>query len=166
MPLSNADKNSSKTLFLKDHAKKENETQPKHSKANIFANIETNISTSNNTEDVIYNYLEEIRSKNTDLIKSNQTENVTAFSGFIPQFSSFSLSSRLLKNRNHAVTYLDLVSLETTIKASELTKIKKFDSNSKTGLLNDEIVNSFFYHLTNRNGELLYCNLTTVLFFF
>ena len=41
--LSNADKNSSEALFLKENAKKENETQPKHSTANILANIETNI---------------------------------------------------------------------------------------------------------------------------
>ena len=41
--LSNADKNSSEALFLKENAKKENETQPKHSIANILANIETNI---------------------------------------------------------------------------------------------------------------------------
>ena len=52
--MSSADKNSSEALFLKDKAKKENETQPKHSKANIVANIETNISISNNTEDVTY----------------------------------------------------------------------------------------------------------------
>ena len=32
LPLSSADKNSSEALFLKDNAKKENETQPKHSK--------------------------------------------------------------------------------------------------------------------------------------
>ena len=53
MPLSSADKNSSEALFLKDKAKKENETQPKHSKANV-ANIEINISISNNMEDVTY----------------------------------------------------------------------------------------------------------------
>ena len=92
IPLSSADKNSSQALFLKGKAKKENETQPKQSKENILANIETNISTSNNTENVTYNHLEQIRSKNTDLIKSSQTGNVTVFSNIILQFSSFSLS--------------------------------------------------------------------------
>ena len=43
VPLSIADKNSSEALFLKDNAKKENETQPKHSKANILANITAQI---------------------------------------------------------------------------------------------------------------------------
>ena len=71
MHLSNADKNSSEALFLKENAKKENETQPKHSIANILANIETNIWTSDNKEDVTYNHIEQIRSKNIDLIKSN-----------------------------------------------------------------------------------------------
>ena len=51
VPLSSADKNSSQALFLKGKAKKENETQPKHSIENIVANI----STSNNTEDVTCN---------------------------------------------------------------------------------------------------------------
>ena len=97
VPLSSADKNSSEALFLKGNAKKENETQPKHSKENILANIGTNISISNNTEDITYNHLEQIRSKQTDLIKSSQTGNVF----FILQFSSFSLSSRLLKNGSH-----------------------------------------------------------------
>ena len=90
--MSNADKNLSEALFLKDNPKKENETQPKHSKANILANIETNISTSSNTEDVTYNHLEQIRSKNTDLIKSNQTGNVTVFSkNYPPVFIIFTL---------------------------------------------------------------------------
>ena len=90
--LSSADKNSSEALFLKENAKKKNETQPKHSKANILANTETNISTSNNTEGVTYNHLEQIRSKNTDLIKSNQTGNVTVFSkNYPPVFIIFTL---------------------------------------------------------------------------
>ena len=59
-------------------------------------------------------------------------------------------------------TYLDLLSLERTIAASELTKIKKCDRNLKTGWLHDEIINSFFYQLTNRNEELLYCDSTAV----
>ena len=90
--LSSADKNSSESLFLKGNTKKENERQPRHPKENILANIETNISTSNNTENVTYNHLEQMRSKNTDLIKSSQTGNVTVFSNIILQFSSFSLS--------------------------------------------------------------------------
>ena len=47
VPLSSDGKNSNETLFLRGNAKKENETQLKHSKANISANIETNISTFN-----------------------------------------------------------------------------------------------------------------------
>ena len=91
IPLNSADKNSiQEALFLKGNAKKENETQPKHSKENILANIETNISTFNNTEDVTYNHLEQIRSKHADLIKSSQIGNVTVFSNTIHQFSSFS----------------------------------------------------------------------------
>ena len=115
-------KNSIEALFLKDNTKKENETRPKHSKANVLANIETNISTSNNTEDVTCNHLEQIRSKNTKPI---------------PQFSSFSLSSRVPKNGSHTITYPDLLSLERAITASELTKIKKCDRNFKTGWLHD-----------------------------
>ena len=40
---------------------------------------------------------------------------------------------------------------------------KKCDRNFKTGWLQDEIINAFFYQLTNRNEELLYCDLTTTL---
>ena len=163
VPLSSADKNSSEALFLKANAKKENETQLRHSKENILANIETNISISNNTEYVTYNHQEQIRSKHTDLVKSSQTGNVTVFSKIIPQFSSFSLSSRLPKNGSHTITCLDLLSLERTITASELTKIKKYDKNFKTGWLHDEIINSFFYQLTNRNEELLSCDSTPAL---
>ena len=131
--MSSADKNSGEALFVKGNAKKENETQPKHSKANI----EANISTSNNTEDVTYKHLEQFRSKHTDLIKSSQTENITVF-------SSFSLSSRLFKNGSHAITYLDLLSLEKTITASKLTIINKCDRNFRTGWLHDDIMNSDF----------------------
>ena len=80
--MSSADKNPDEALFLKGNTKKENETQPKHSKANVLANTEANISTSNNTEDVTYNHLEQFRSKHTDLIKSSQTENITVFHRF------------------------------------------------------------------------------------
>ena len=131
VPLSSADKNSSEALFLKANAKKENETQLRHSKENILANIETNISISNNTEYVTYNHQEQIRSKHTDLVKSSQTGNVTVFSKIIPQFSSFSLSSRLPKNGSHTITCLDLLSLERTITASELTKIRNTTRISK-----------------------------------
>ena len=87
IPMSISDTISSEALFLKNNAKKESETQSKHSKANILANIETNISRSNNTEDVTSNHLEQTISKNADLIKSNQTGNVTVSSKIIPQFS-------------------------------------------------------------------------------
>ena len=107
--------------------------------------------------------LSQIFSFPTDLIKSSLTGNVTVFSKIIPQFSSFSLSSRLLKNGSHTITYLDLLSLERTITAFELAKIKKCDRNFKTGWLHDEIINSFFYQLTNRNEELLNCDSTAAL---
>ena len=164
IPLSSTDVNSSEEAFFpKGSAKKENETQPKHSKENTSANIETNISTSNKTEDATYNHLEQIRSKHADFINSKQIVNVTVFSKIVPQFSLFSLSSLLPKNGNHTITYLDLLSLERTITASELATIKKYDKNFKTGWLHDEIVNSFFYQLTNRNEELLYCDSTAAL---
>ena len=88
IPLSSADKNSTKeALFLKGNARKENETQPKHSKENILVNS----ATYNSTEDVTYNPFEQVRSKHADLMKSNQIGNVTVFSKIIPQFSSFLL---------------------------------------------------------------------------
>ena len=126
MPLSSADKNLSEALFLKGNAKKENETQPKHSKANILAkNIETITSTSGNTEDVTSNHLEQITSNEMEIIKSYQPRNVTVSSKAMPQFSLFSLSPCLLRNGSCTITYLDLLSLERTIKVCELTKIKK-----------------------------------------
>ena len=89
MPLSSADKNSSEALFVKGNARKENETQPKHSKANILGNIEASILISSNTEDVTSNHQEQITSKNTGIIKSNQTGNVTVSSKTIPNFHCF-----------------------------------------------------------------------------
>ena len=49
------------------------------------------------------------------------------------------------------------------ITASELTQIEKCDKNFKTVWLNDEIINSFFYQLKNRNEELLYSDSTAAL---
>ena len=118
---------------------------------------------STKTEDVTYSHLEQIRSKHADLIKSNQTGNVTVSSKIFPQLSLFSLSFRLLKNGSHIKTYLDLLSLERTITASKLTRIKECDRNFKTGWLHNKIINSFFYQLTNRNEELLYCDSTAAL---
>ena len=165
VPLSSADKNSSEALFLKANAKKENETQLRHSKENILANIETNISISNNTEYVTYNHQEQIRSKHTDLVKSSQTGNVTVFSKIIPQFSSFSLSSRLPKNGSHTITYnlSWLTVFRKNYNSIRINQNKKYDKNFKTGWLHDEIINSFFYQLTNRNEELLSCDSTAAL---
>ena len=89
MPLSSADKNSSEALFVKDNARRENETQAKHSKANILGNIGASILISSNTEDVTSNHQEQITSKNTGIIKSNQTGNVTVSSKTIPNFHCF-----------------------------------------------------------------------------
>ena len=88
---------------------------------------------------------------------------MTVFSKIIPRYLSLSLSSRLLQNGSHAITYLDVLSLERTISASELTKIRKCNRNFKTGWLQDEIINSFFYQLTNRKEELPYCDSTAAL---
>ena len=88
--MSSADKNSGEALFVKGNAKKENETQPKHSKANILAkNIETITSTSGNTEDVTSNHLEQITSNKMDIIKSYQPRNVTVSSETTPSFHCF-----------------------------------------------------------------------------
>ena len=74
--MSSSNKNSSEALFLRGNPKKENKTQSKYSKGKILANIEINISTSINAEDITSNDLEQIIPKNTDLIKSNQTGNI------------------------------------------------------------------------------------------
>ena len=85
VPLSSADKNSSETLFLKGNAKKENETQPKHSKENILAKI---------------------RPKHTDLIKSSQTGNVRFFNNYPPVFIVFTLIPSFWEWQSY-LTYLD-----------------------------------------------------------
>ena len=56
--MSSSNKNSSEALFLKGNPKKENKTQSKYSKGKILANIEVNISTSINAEDITSNHLE------------------------------------------------------------------------------------------------------------
>ena len=83
------------------------------------------------------------------------------FQKLSPRFHRF--RSHLVFSRVAVIIYLDLLSLERTITASELTKIRKCDRNFKTGWLRSEIINSFFYQLTNRNEELLYCNSTAAL---
>ena len=154
--MSSADRNSSEARFLKGNAKKENETRPKHSKANILANIEKNISTSNNTEDVTYNHLEQIIDQNMQTSLRLAKQKISVFSKIIPQFSSFLPSSRIL--------YLSCLTLfrknDSSIRINQNKEMRQEFQNWLDARRN---YNFFFYQLTNRNEELLYCDSTATL---
>jgi len=54
----------------------------------------------------------------------------------------------ILKNGCHSLSYLDLLSLETTFPNSDKATIKKKDPQFKVGWLHDEIINSFIRNVT------------------
>ena len=69
----------------------------------------------------------------------------------------------LVKKNCHSLSYIDVLLLELTMKASDLMEIRKVDCNFKAGRLHDEVINSLFSVLTKETEKFLYVGLTTTL---
>jgi len=69
----------------------------------------------------------------------------------------------LLKNGCHNLSFMDLLSLEVHHSSSQLDQLKKIDRTFKTGWLHDEVINSYFYHLSSMYANVLYCGSTEAL---
>ena len=78
-------------------------------------------------------------------------------SRIVNQHPPIPLSSPLLQNGFHTITYLDLLSLETAHRTSQLANVRKYDKHFKTGWLHDEdeVINSFLHVLTSNRTEFL-----------
>ena len=94
---------------------------------------------------------------------STQGKNLVMASRIVNQHPPIPLSSPLLKNGFHTITYLDLLSLETAHTTSQLANIRKYDKHFKTGLLHDEVINSFLHVLTSNRTEFLLCESSAAL---
>ena len=86
---------------------------------------------------------------------NTQEKNVVTASRVVNQHPPIPLSSSLLKNGFHTITYLDLLSLETAHTTSQLANIRKYDKNFKPGWLHDEAINSLLHVLTSNRTEFL-----------
>ena len=92
-----------------------------------------------------------------------QGKNLVMASRIVNQHPPIPLSSPLLKNGFHTITYLDLLSLETAHTTSQLVNVRKYDKHFKTGWLHDEVINSFLHVLTSNRTEFLLCESSTAL---
>ena len=72
---------------------------------------------------------------------NTQGKNLVMASRIVNQHPGIPLSSPLLKNGFHTITYLDLLSLEIAHTTSELVNIRKCDKHFKIGWLHDEVIN-------------------------
>ena len=80
-----------------------------------------------------------------------QGKNLVMASRIVNQHPPIPLSSPLLKNGFHTITYLDLLSLEKAHTTSQLANVRKSDKHFKTGWLHDEVINSFLHILTSKS---------------
>ena len=94
---------------------------------------------------------------------NTQGKNLVMTSRIVNQYPAIVLSSPLLKNGFHTITYLDLLSLGTAHTTSQLANIRKYDKHFKTGLLHDEVINSFLHVLTSNRTEFLLCESSAAL---
>ena len=86
-----------------------------------------------------------------------QGKNLVMASRIVNQHPPIPLSSPLLKNGFHTITYLDLLSLEKAHTTSQLANVRKSDKHFKTGWLHDEVINSFLQVLTSNITEFFLC---------
>ena len=94
---------------------------------------------------------------------NTQGKNLVMTSRIVNQYPAIVLSSPLLKNGFHTITYLDLLSLGTAHTTSQLANIREYDKHFKTGLLHDEVINSFLHVLTSNRTEFLLCESSAAL---
>ena len=94
---------------------------------------------------------------------NTQGKNLVMASRIVNQHPPIPLSSPLLKNGFHTITYLDLLSLETAHTTSQLVNVRKYDKHFKTGWLHDEVINSFLHVLTSNRTEFLLCESSVAL---
>ena len=94
---------------------------------------------------------------------NTQGKNLVMASRIVNQHPPIPLSSPLLKNGFHTITYLDLLSLETAHTTSQLANVRKSDKHFKTGWLHDEVINSFLHVLTSNRTEFLLCESSAAL---
>ena len=88
---------------------------------------------------------------------NTQGKNLVMASRIVNQHPPIPLSSPLLQNGFHTITYIDLLSLETAHRTSQLANVRKYDKHFKTGWLHDEdeVINSFLHVLTSNRTEFL-----------
>ena len=73
------------------------------------------------------------------------------------------LKKSLLKNGPHSLSYIDILSLESTMTTSDHHKVLKIDPQFKIGWLHDEIINSYLYCITRSNENVLYVGTTVAI---
>ena len=86
------------------------------------------------------------------------------YSSIIPRLPFVDdISTTLLKNHCHSISFLDLLSLEVNLTKDELRRIRQYDANFKTGWLHDEVINSYFSVIYKSQAKVLSCGTTEAL---
>ena len=86
------------------------------------------------------------------------------YSSIIPRLPFVDdISTTLLKNHCHSISFLDLLSLEVNLTKDELRRIRQYDVNFKIGWLHDEVINSYFSVICKSQEKVLYCGTTEAL---
>ena len=95
------------------------------------------------------------------MIKVNLNKFHTAIIPRLPFVND--ISTTLLKNHCHSISFLDLLSLEVNLRKDELRRIWQYDANFKIGWLHDEVINSYFSVICKSQEKVLYCGTTEAL---
>ena len=90
-------------------------------------------------------------------------KNVSQFTPSLVSVKECDLGKTWLKNGPHAVTLLQLKSLEPVLPKYELTMLKAYDRHFNTGWLYDEIINGYLWRICKQNSNCLYVSSTNVL---
>ena len=104
--------------------------------------------------------------KNEKIIeKNNGKVNLNKFhTAIIPRLPFLNdISTMLLKNHCHSISFLDLLSLEVNLVKDELRRIRQYDANFKIGWLHHEVINSYFSVICKSQEKVLYYGTTEAL---
>ena len=108
--------------------------------------------------------LQEMTETQDESSSNGQMPQIFSYANFTPTIRKGSpLTTTILRNGPHSLSHLLLKSLEPILPRGTVILLKSISKEFKTGWLYDEVLNSFFWLLQEKNKNVLYAPSTSML---
>ena len=107
--------------------------------------------------------LQEMTETQDESSSNGQMPRKFSYANFTPTICKGSPLTTILRNGPHSLSHLQLKSLEPILPRGTVILLKSISKEFKTGWLYDEVLNSFFWLLQEKNKNVLYAPSTSML---